>query len=61
MRRSVHVTPKSYLSFIGFYKDLYLDKYSKLDIEEQNYTIGLAKIAEASKTIAAMGEDLAKQ
>jgi dynein heavy chain len=61
MRRSVFVTPKSYLSFIGFYKDLYLQKYQLLDTDEQNFTIGLAKIAEAQKSIAKMGEELAKQ
>jgi dynein heavy chain len=61
MRRQVFVTPKSYLSFIGFYKDLYLQKYRLLDTDEQNFTIGLAKIAEAQKSIAKMGEELAKQ
>ena len=34
MRRQVFVTPKSYLAFIGFYKDLYLQKYKLLDRDE---------------------------
>ena len=44
MRRFVYVTPKSFLSFIGFYKELYIDKYSALDKDEKNFKIGLAKI-----------------
>ena len=44
MRRNVYVTPKSFLSFIGFYKELYIDKYSALDKDEKNFKIGLAKI-----------------
>jgi|ETNmetMinimDraft_14_1059893.scaffolds.fasta_scaffold217557_2 dynein heavy chain len=47
MRRQVHVTPKSYLGFIGFYQDLYIEKYKLLDKDEQQFTIGLQKIAEA--------------
>jgi dynein heavy chain len=61
MRRTVHVTPKSFLSFIGFYKDLYLGKYRLLDQDEKNFTIGLNKIEEAKEQISAMGEELAKQ
>ena len=44
MRRHVYVTPKSFLSFIGFYKELYIDKFSELDKDEKNFKIGLAKI-----------------
>jgi dynein heavy chain len=31
MRRNVFVTPKSFLSYLNSYKDLYIDKYSELD------------------------------
>ena len=49
MRRQVHVTPRSYLSFIGFYKNLYLEKYEILNYDESNFTIGLQKIADAQE------------
>ena len=58
MRRHVYVTPKSFLSFIGFYKELYLQKYTALDKDENNFKIGLAKIQEASIEIRKMGEEL---
>lgn len=61
MRRMVHVTPRSYLSFIGFYRNLYLEKYQILNYDEQNFTIGLQKIADAQEQISKMGEVLAKQ
>ncbi len=41
MRRSVFVTPKSYLSFIKAYKKLYVEKFMELDSAENNYKIGL--------------------
>jgi dynein heavy chain len=34
MRRNVYVTPKSYLSFIDLYKDVYQKKYDGIDVEE---------------------------
>jgi len=34
MRRQVFVTPKSYLSFINYYKDLYKQKFDLLNKEE---------------------------
>jgi len=36
MRRYVYVTPKSYLSFIAMYQDVYKLKYKGIDVEEQN-------------------------
>jgi dynein heavy chain len=33
MRRQVYVTPKSYLSYLASYKDLYIEKYyGELDV-----------------------------
>ncbi len=55
MRRQVFVTPKSYLSYLNAYKQLYVEKYyGELDIQERNFNIGLEKIAEASVAIAKM-------
>ena len=34
MRRYVYVTPKSYLSFISAYSQLYQTKYAAIDKEE---------------------------
>lgn len=31
MRRAVYVTPKSFLSYLNSYKDLYIEKYQELD------------------------------
>jgi len=31
MRRAVYVTPKSFLSYLNSYKDLYINKYQGLD------------------------------
>lgn len=41
MRRSVFVTPKSYLTFIEAFKKLYKEKFDELDISEKNFKIGL--------------------
>jgi len=51
MRRHVYVTPKSYLSFIAMYQDVYVKKYKGIDIEEQNINNGLEKLAEATQGI----------
>lgn len=54
MRRQVYVTPKSFLSYLNSYKDLYIAKYEELDVQERSYKIGLSKIQEASVSIAKM-------
>ena len=51
MRRHVYVTPKSYLSFIALYKDIYLSKYGDLASEESNIRKGLERLAEAAEGI----------
>ena len=48
MRRYVYVTPKSYLSFIQAYNELYNTKYKAIDKEEQNINRGLFKLQEAT-------------
>ena len=48
MRRNVYVTPKSYLSFIDLYKDVYSVKYNGIDVDDANIQSGLQKLAEAS-------------
>jgi len=61
MRRHVYVTPKSYLSFIDLYKNVYFDKYSNLNVEESNIRKGLKKLQEAAEGIELLKIDLAKE
>lgn len=52
MRRTVHVTPKSYLSFIDLYKSVYKKKFNLIDVEERNIVSGLDKLAKAAEDIS---------
>lgn len=61
MRRHVYVTPKSYLSFIDLYKDVYKKKYNGIDVEEANIVSGLQKLAEASEGVEELKIDLKKE
>lgn len=61
MRRHVYVTPKSYLSFIELYKDVYSVKYDGIDVEEANIVSGLEKLAEASQGVEELKVDLRKE
>lgn len=61
MRRHVYVTPKSYLSFIDLYKELYTVKYQEIDVEEQNIVKGLDKLYEAAQGIEELKVDLKKE
>jgi len=61
MRRNVYVTPKSYLSFIAMYKELYGQKYKLIDVEEQNINNGLEKLAEATQGVEELKVDLKKE
>jgi len=61
MRRHVYVTPKSYLSFIDLYKDVYTKKYDGIDVEESNIVKGLEKLVEASAGVEELKVDLRKE
>ncbi|XP_026153434.1 dynein heavy chain 8, axonemal-like [Mastacembelus armatus] len=57
-RRRTHVTPKSYLSFINGYKTLYTEKYNYINTLAERMKVGLAKLMEASKSVAQLSKDL---
>lgn len=61
MRRYVYVTPKSYLSFLSMYKEIYGAKYKLIDIDEQNINNGLDKLAEATQGVEELKVDLKKE
>ena len=57
-RREVFVTPKSYLSFIQMYKDLYKQKWNGIDKEQTAIKNGLTKLAEAVEGVGVMKKQL---
>ena len=57
-RRSTHVTPKSYLTFIDRYKTIYTEKHSQIGELAQRMNTGLAKLVEASESIAELSKEL---
>lgn len=58
-RRRVYVTPKSYLSFLQFYKNLYALKIKGIEVEEKQIVDGLDKLAEAADGVNKLRKDLA--
>ncbi|KAM4694178.1 LOW QUALITY PROTEIN: dynein axonemal heavy chain 8 [Discoglossus pictus] len=58
-RRRAYVTPKSYLSFIGSYKTVYADKYKYINEQAERMNVGLAKLVEASESVAKLSLELA--
>lgn len=57
MRKNVYCTPKSFLSFIDMYKDIYSVKFDAIVSEEKNVLLGLDTIFAASSNI----DDLKKE
>lgn len=57
-RRQTHVTPKSYLSFIGGYKTIYKMQHEAIGLLAKRMKTGLDKLVEASESVAALSEEL---
>ncbi|NXI42561.1 DYH8 protein, partial [Galbula dea] len=58
-RRRAYVTPKSYLSFINGYKEVYTEKLENINEQFERMQIGLSKLMEASESVAKLSEELA--
>lgn len=53
------MTPKSYLNFIGGYKNIYQQKQRELNDGAQRMDTGLAKLEEASCSVEILKKELA--
>ncbi|CAB0008006.1 unnamed protein product [Nesidiocoris tenuis] len=59
-RRATHVTPKSYLNFIGAYKKIYVEKQKELGEGALRMDTGLMKLEEASVCVGILKTELAE-
>nr|WAW84834.1 axonemal dynein heavy chain A [Halisarca dujardinii] len=57
-RRSTHVTPKSYLSFLAGYKTIYSEKKNYIGQLAERMNTGLDKLVEASESVALLSIEL---
>ncbi|CAK8682400.1 unnamed protein product [Clavelina lepadiformis] len=57
-RRTTHVTPKSYLSFLDGYKGIYKEKHTLLNDLGNRMNTGLDKLLEAGKSVTVLSKEL---
>mmetsp|Transcript_22862 Transcript_22862/g.57026 ORF Transcript_22862/g.57026 Transcript_22862/m.57026 type:complete len:4419 (+) Transcript_22862:2-13258(+) len=57
-RRNAYVTPKSYLSFMEAYADVYLKKVQHIEVLASSINTGLSKLVEAGEDVAKMKIEL---
>lgn len=57
-RRTTHVTPKSYLSFLDGYKGIYRENHSLLAELAQRMNTGLDKLKEAGESVTQLSKEL---
>merc|ERR1712159_333988 len=57
-RRTTHVTPKSYLSFLEGFIAIYSDQHKALGELESRMNTGLEKLLEAGESVSALAEEL---
>lgn len=60
-RRTTHVTPKSYLSFLNGYKSIYAQKHGEIDNLANRMSIGLEKLVEAGESVVELKKELAEK
>ncbi|XP_078695417.1 dynein axonemal heavy chain 5-like [Branchiostoma floridae x Branchiostoma belcheri] len=58
-RRQMHVTPKSYLSFLAGYRTIYTEHLNEVGILDQRMKTGLAKLVEAQESVNELSKELA--
>ncbi|TPP55936.1 Dynein axonemal heavy chain 5 [Fasciola gigantica] len=57
-RRQTHVTPKSYLSFIGGYMEIYMSKRKEIGLLAERMNTGLKKLVEAAESVNELSKEL---
>ena len=57
-RRQTHVTPKSYLSFLGGYKKIYSEKKKEIGTLAERMNTGLKKLIEATESVNQLSKEL---
>ncbi|PSN47670.1 Dynein heavy chain 8 [Blattella germanica] len=57
-RRQTHVTPKSFLSFLDGYKNIYGDRLKNIGLMAKDMTLGLSKLVEAAASVDELRKEL---
>ena len=61
MRRYAHQTPKTFLSYLSLYQEMYSAKKRQVSDKESRVMLGLAKLKQGAKDVEKMKIELAEQ